>query len=195
MKIHSEFNQLSDEWFLFKLGKFGSTDAQALSANGAGLITLVYEKIGEKMTGKRKDSYTNEDMERGIALENLARSAFEIETGLSVKQVGLIEHDEFTIASPDGLVKEDSVAEFKCPNAANFVKYLYERKIPTQYVWQLQFQLFVSGRKLAYYCNYNQDFEKPLIITEVARDEEAIGKIKAGLLEAVKRYKEIYAKI
>src|SRR5690349_2495338 len=100
MKIHN-FKQRSDEWFQFKLGKFGASDGQAIATNGVGLTTLCFEKAAERLTGKRKDSYTNADMERGNELEEAARNSVELEYGGIITQVGLVELNEYVIASPD----------------------------------------------------------------------------------------------
>lgn len=195
MKIITDFTQLSPEWLEYKLGKFSATDAQAISANGAGLITLVYEKVAEKLTGKYKEVYSNDDILRGIEMEESARSAYELEKGISCVKVGLIEMNERIVCSPDALVGDDGLLEIKNPNDANYVKYLYEGKIETKYVWQMQFQLLVSDRKWVDFMMHNNNFDKPFVITRVKRDEEAIAKIREGLTVATARMAEILKKI
>src|SRR5690349_12115357 len=128
MTIHN-FDQGSPEWYSIRLGKFGSTDAQAVASNGKGLETLCYEKVAEIVTQKPRESYSNADMERGKLLESMARSAYEIQSGNLVEQVGYIEQSEYVGTSPDGLVGVDGMIEIKCPSDANFVKYLFEGRI------------------------------------------------------------------
>ncbi len=195
MKVITSFTQMSPEWFEYKLGKFSATDGQAISANGAGLISLVYEKVAERLTGKFKEVYTNEDILRGIEKEEAARSAYELETGLSCKKVGLIEMTKDIVCSPDALVGEEGLLEIKNPNDANYVKYLYERKIETKYVWQMQFQLMVSERQWVDFMMHNDNFPKLFVIERVQRDEAAIVKLREGLTVATARMAKILKRV
>jgi len=193
--IHTEFKQLEEAWFAFKLGKFSASDAQAIATNGVGLTTLVYEKAAEVLTGKFKESYTNEDIERGILLEESARSAYELETANAVQKVGAIEMSEFVMCSPDGLVGDDGLMEIKNPNAANFVKFMYTGKIESKYEWQIQAQMLISNRKWVDFVVHNIDFPQPIIITRVERDEAKAEKLMEGFESAVKQLQEILAKV
>jgi exodeoxyribonuclease (lambda-induced) len=181
MKIYKDIKQQTPEWFALKLGKFGSTDAQAVANVGPGLDTLIFEKISELLTGKADSFCGNFDTERGNLLESEARNSFELETGKSVETVGLIELDEYTVCSPDGLVDDDALIEIKCPKDSVFVRYLVDGKVDTKYQWQMQHQLYVSDRDHIFYCVYNPNFKKSLIIKRIERDEKAIEKIKVGI--------------
>ena len=130
MKIHN-FKQGTDEWLGVRLGKFTASTATAIAAKGAGLNTLVFEKVAEALTGKPKPSFTNPDIERGNELEEMARNSYELETGKKVVEVGFCELDENTGASPDGLSGDKGLIEIKCKNDANFAKFLYDKKIDT----------------------------------------------------------------
>ena len=196
MKIYTneELPQGSEEWLKTRLGKFGGTDAQAVATAGKGLETLCFEKVGEIITGRPKDTYKNADMERGNELENTARSAYEIQSGNMVTQVGYVELDEYIGVSPDGLVGEDGLIEIKCPSDSVFIRFLYDRKLDTKYEWQMQHQMYVTGRKWCDYVVYNDNLDK-IEITRVMRDEEKIAKIMAGLEIGVGKVKEILAKV
>ncbi len=193
MKIH-KVKQGSEEWFDIKLGKLSASNAQAISANGAGLVTLIYKTVAEILSGAREDTYINPDMERGNEQEDTARSAYEMETGSEVTQVGFCELDKYTGASPDGLVGDDGLFEVKCPKASNYVKLLHTKKIDTGYVWQMQMQMLVTGRKWVDYVVYHENF-RMIIIIRVERDEAAIKKIKVGLDSGIKQIKEILEKV
>jgi len=194
MQIYN-FEQGSEEWFKVRLGKLTASNAQAIASNGAGLDTLIFEKVAELMTGKMKESYTNIDIERGNELEKMARNSYELETGIIVKQVGFIELNEFVGCSPDGLIAEDGLQEIKCKNDSNFARFLYDRKIDTEHVWQMQMQLFVTGRQYVDYVLYNPNFPKPIIITKVMRDEVSISKLNVGIMTGVAKIKSILEKI
>ncbi len=194
MIIH-KFEQGTEEWFKCRLGKLTASTAQAIATKGKGLETLAFEKVAELMTGKVKNSYTNEDIERGHELENIARGMYEIETGNTVEQVGFVELDEYTGASPDGFVGEDGLLEIKCKNDPNFVKYLYTKEIEPEYVWQMNMQMFITERKWCDYVVFNENFVKSLIVSRVERDESKIAQIVAGVNMGVAQIKSIIEKL
>lgn len=173
--------QGSPEWFEARLGKLTGSEAQAISANGAGLKTLVNKLVAERLTGKSEQGYTNADMERGKELEDEARNAYELETGNTVTKVGFCKLDDDVGSSPDGLINDDGGIEIKCFKDSSFVDYMFTGKVDTAYEWQCQFNLFVTGRKFWEYVVYNPNFKKSLIIKRINRDEQAIEKIKSGI--------------
>jgi predicted phage-related endonuclease len=173
--------QGSDEWFKERLGKLTASEAQAISANGAGLKTLVNKLVAERLTGKVENGYTNADMERGKELEDEARNAYELETGNTVTKVGFCKLDEDTGSSPDGLIGENGGLEIKCYKDSSFVDYMFTQKIDTGYEWQCQFNMFVTERDWWDFAVYNPNFKKSLIIKRINRDDQAIEKIKAGI--------------
>ena len=186
--------QGSEEWLKIRLGKFGGTDAQAVATNGKGLETLCFQKVGELITGRSKDSYTNEDIERGNKLEDQARFAYEMLTGKKVTQVGYVELNEFVGVSPDGLVGDDGLIEIKCPSDANFVRFLYDKKPDSKYIWQMQHQMLVADRKWCDYVIFNDNLNR-IEITRVERDEKMIEKIRIGLEAGISKIKEIQGRI
>jgi putative phage-type endonuclease len=195
MKIYDEIEQGTQEWLDLRLGKFTASKAQPVGANGKGLETLVFEKVAELMTGKPKDSFTNSDIERGNELEELARNAYELETGHLVNEVAFVELNERVGCSPDGLIGEDGLVEIKCVNDANYVKFMYEKKIDPQYVWQMQFQLLVTNRKWVDFTVFNPNFKRSIVIEKIARDEKAIAKLQKGLDDGVAMLNRILKEI
>lgn len=194
MIVH-EITQNSLEWFNVRLGKFTASDAQAISANGAGLLTLVYKKVAEILTNKKEEGYSNLDMERGHELEDSARNLYEIKTDLSVDKIGFCELDSNTGASPDGIIGDDGLIEIKCINDVKFVEFLCNKKIDTAHIWQMQMQMLVTDRKWCDYVIYNPNFKDKLIITRVERNENDIEKIKVGINTGVAMVKSILEKI
>lgn len=185
------FTQGSEEWHNARLGRFGGTDAQAIATAGKGLETLCYQKVGEILTKRpAKEPYTNGDMERGVELEPIARQAYELETGLKVTEVGYILKNEFVGVSPDGLVEDKGMLEIKSPSDAVFVKYLFDRKIETKYLWQMQHQMLVAERDWVDFVVFNDGLNK-LDITRVNRDEAMIKKLEAGLKLGIEKIKDI----
>lgn len=195
MKIYTNIEQNTDEWFALRLGKLTASEAQAIANNGKGLETLCFKLAAEKLSGKSSEGYDNEDMARGRELESIAVNAYEIENGIPLTKVGFVELSEFVGCSPDRLIGDTGLLEVKCPNDTNFVRFMYEGKIDTKYIWQVQFQMFVTNRAWADIGIFNQNFPKALLVERIERDEDKIEKIKEGVQTGEQLIKNILAKV
>lgn len=193
MIVHN-CSQRSEEWHKLRLGKFGSTDAYTVSVNGKGLDTLCFSKVAEILIGRVQDGYTNEDIERGIELEDSARLLYELKTRNTAESVGYIQHSEYVGGSPDGLVGKDGLIEIKCPSDRVFIQFLYDGKIDLKYFYQMQHLMFITNRKWCDYVLYNENLNQ-IKIVRVERDEEAIEKIKIGLESGERKIKTILEKV
>lgn len=153
---------------------------------------LLYKLVGEKIIGRKEESYINSAMQRGIELEPEARNLFELITGLKVQQVGLCYKDENKdfACSPDGLIGEDEGLEIKCPSLAIHVEYLLSEKLPSSYFQQVQSSLYITGRKRWHFFSYYPEI-KPLHII-VERDEDWILRFEKILNEFVADLKKVY---
>jgi len=196
MKIYTDIEQGTEEWLKLRAGKFTASDALAIATNGAGLITLCFEKVAERETGlPARKEYTNEDIERGREKEEIACSAYDLETNQITTKVAFVEKNEWVGCSPDRLVGEDGLLEVKCPGDGKFVQYRYDRKIESKYYQQMQMQLLITDRKWCDYAVFNEKFPKQIIITRVERDEAAIEKLRIGLEAGEEKVKEILSRI
>lgn len=195
MKIHN-ISQRSEEWFELRKGKLTASNAQAITTNGKGLETYIYQLLAEKYSNNR-ENYTNPDIERGVELEDQARMTYEIERE-AVRQVGFIEMDELVGCSPDGLVGEDGGLEIKCVNDANFFKLLVngEKAVESKYIWQCQMCMLVSQRKFWDLAFYNPNFDKNLLVfriePELAKQEKLLVGLAKGK-ELVNNIEQKYA--
>lgn len=194
MKVYDELVQGSDEWLNLRLGKFGSTDANTVSVNGAGLKTLVYKKIAEITSGQFENNFVNADMERGTRLESEAREIYELTTGNEVKEIGYWELSEYVAGSPDGIVGEKGMIEVKCPRDYKYIKFIADKKIEKKYDFQMQHLMYISDREWCDYIIYSENIGD-IIITRVYRDEEKIDKIKIGLEKGTSEIKKILKEI
>ena len=188
MIIHN-IQQGSDVWFEVRKLKLTASKATAISANGAGLKTLVNELILNIFIDK--ETYTDANMERGNELEPIARSKYEFEYGVEVLEVGFIEHTEHSGYSPDGLVGDEGLIEIKARNNAIHLELLRTKKIDTGTVWQMQMGMLVTGRKWCDFISYNPNFKNSMLVIRVERDEIAISKIEKGIIEGTKMIKEL----
>ena len=155
---HYDIEQRSPEWYAIRLGRLTGSDFHTFLGNSETKKNKLLQKACEKITGQVEDEhYVSSDMQRGIDLEDEAVFLYEMQTGNEVKKVGFIELDEFCGCSPDGLVGEDGIIECKAPKDSVFVKQVIEDKIKPEYYTQIQYNLYVSGRKWCDYIAYNKN--------------------------------------
>jgi hypothetical protein len=147
--------QYSDTWWTLRCGKPSASCAKKLvTSTGAAskqMADYAIELANALYAGKEVDAWDgNSATQRGTALEPLARMAYELDNGVDVQEVGMFTDDlEQFIASPDGVIG-DGLLEIKNLTGKNHTKalmyYAKNMRIPTDYVPQLQMQLFVSGK-------------------------------------------------
>jgi len=158
MIIHN-IEQRSEAWYSIKCGLVTSTRFKSLVAKETTdtYKDLVTNLACEIITGKMEKTYSNAMMEYGIETEPLARAEYEWITDIPVKTVGFITPDEdhkyhsCIGDSPDGLLPEEGILEIKCPLARTHFNYMEAGKLPSEYRYQVQGHLFVTGLK---YCDF-----------------------------------------
>lgn len=199
MIIH-QMEQRTDEWRAIRAGKLTASNAQAIAACGAGLETLVYKTVAEKYSSGKYKNYSNESMERGNDLEDVARTLYAMERSIDIQQVGFIEYNEFVGFSPDGLVGEDGGIEIKCHDDAVHLRFIISEKVESKYIWQIQMALLITGRAWWDYVAYNPNFAKGLIVKRISPDKKAhekliegfkIGAQKIQFIEANLKFKQL----
>jgi putative phage-type endonuclease len=193
--IHHKIDQNTDEWLLLRQGKFTASSFSDLFATKT---TAQYKKairkvVFERLTGESPESFKNEYMQRGHELEVQAKEAYELYSFNTVQDAGFFELNEWTGASPDGLVGDDGQVEIKSPAYNTFIDYILSGKVPTEYVPQIQGQLYVTGRK---WCDFIAFHPKlPLIVIRVYPDLVMIEQIKTALDIAIAEAKIMIEKI
>ena len=188
---HLESGEANPDWLALRAGKFTGSEFHIMLGNGETKRKLILEKATEHIIGKpcNKTRFQTADMLRGIELESTARLLYCEETFNEVVEVGFVEKDEFSGASPDGLVGDDGLIEIKCPTDTIFVEQSVSGKIKSEYYTQIQYALYITGREWCDYVAYNENF--PLLIRRYERDEEFIKKIKESLQDGIIKVKDI----
>lgn len=188
-------DQRSEAWFDARCGKLtGSRFADVMNvlkdgspgANRRNLVTLL---AVERLTRATVETFQNDAMRRGTELEPEARAVFEAQTGELVDVVGFIPHPalDYVGVSPDGLLGDDGMVEFKCPaSMAKHLDALRSNDHAKEYRWQLQGQLWVAHRKWVKAVSYDPRFPEHLrlAICHVERDEKAIKELAAECVKA-----------
>lgn len=191
---HLEDGTANPDWLALRAGKFSGSEAAILLSKGETKRKLILEKATEHIIGKpcNKNKFLTDDMARGIMLEPMARELYIETTFNDVVEVGFIERDDFSGCSPDGLVGADGMIEIKSPKDTVFVEQKISDKIKLDYYLQMQYNMFISGRKWCDYVAYNENF--PLLIKRYERDEECIKQIETSLQDGIDKVKEIINK-
>lgn len=184
--------QGSEAWHLMRLGKITASrvnDVVAMIKTGEAATRADYriELVCERLTGKPAEGFTNSHMERGIELEPFARTAYEIATSTFVDQVAFVDHPRLknTGASPDGLVGNDGLIEIKCPAVKTHIKTLVDKKAPSKYMNQMQWQMACTKRLWVDFVSYCPELPEnmQLFVKRVERDNGIIAELEAKVLE------------
>jgi putative phage-type endonuclease len=177
--------QRSSEWFAARAGKLTASriadaTARIKSGWGASRDNLMATLICERLTGKPAESFIA--MQWGIDHEAEARSAYEFELGVTVQEVGFVDHPSIDMsgASPDGFVGDDGLLELKCPETKGHIEVLLSKKIPEKYCKQMQWQMSCTGRKWCDFATYDPRMpqELQLWIFRVMRDQKMIDELE-----------------
>ena len=182
--------QRTPEWFKLRLGKVTASrlcDWLAVSKSKAAAGTplkprLDYEKelMFERQFGVSFDNYVTSAMQDGIDFEDFARRQYEKVTGRHIEPCGAWYSGIF-MASPDGTIGADGLAEIKVVRDTTFTEILATGVVDKHWK-QIQGQLWASGREWCDYIVINLNTRKIKII-RVERDEEFIQWIELTLTE------------
>jgi hypothetical protein len=169
MLLIKDISQGSEEWFKEKLGKPSASNASKIITNEGKKSKqregYLYQLAAEIITGKREETYQNQNMIDGIEREQESREFYELINGVEVEQVGVVYKDEKKqfLCSPDGIVNNSYGLELKNVLPKTQVKYLLNNRLPSEYFSQVQFSLYVTGFKFWDFVSYAPEI-KPLIV-------------------------------
>ncbi|MDT3718476.1 lambda-exonuclease family protein [Pseudomonas oryzihabitans] len=197
--------QRSDEWFAARLGKVTASKVKDVMAKGRGSApsatraNYMMMLLCERLTGVPggEDLSRKPAVQRGVELEPVARSAYEVDQGVMTIESGLIVHPrmpEFA-ASPDGLVGADGLLEIKCPNTAQHISVIQSGKHDTQYEWQMFAQMACSGREWVDFVSFDDRLPEELQYARfrLYRDEKRILEMEAEIHDFLEELAELQA--
>lgn len=121
----------------------------------------------------------------GKQYEEVAVQKFETAFGVQVQKCGLFVYEEvpFLAATPDGLVGKEAIIEVKCPYTGRYSKISESQEFPfletensklrlkrdSNYYFQVQGQLLITGRSYCYFIVYTFD---DLIVEVIHADKD-----------------------
>ncbi len=184
--------QQTDEWIAARLGKVTASRIADMLATtktgwGASRKNLMAELISERGTGTQYPHYVSPEMKRGIDMQPMAVAEYEKRAKILVGPIGFVPHPRIAMAgcSPDGLVGDDGLVEFKCPNTWTHIEMLRTKTIESRYVLQMQFQLACTNRHFVDFVSYDDRMKsaQQYICIRCPRNDKTITMIEAETIK------------
>ena len=180
--------QGSEAWLAARAGKVTASMISNVLAKPETAAYRDYQAqiVAELLTGKPQGSdFTNAAMEFGTENEPFARSAYEVFTGFTVDEVGLVLHPTIDRAgaSPDGLVGSDGLVEIKAPKMSTHLSYICAGVVPTKYKNQMLFQMICAERAWCDFVSFRPDLPEhlQLFVIRFQRDEAKIKELTTAV--------------
>lgn len=149
-----DIEQRSTDWHEYRKNKIGaSMIGSILGVNPYQSPLALYEE----MNGIRPPREVNKAMQKGNVLEEIALHWAEKQLQKTFSPA-VVEHESFEhdFASLDGLSwDEDCIVEIKC--SRKLLELARQNIVPEMYIYQMQWQLYVTGLEKAYYVAFDLD--------------------------------------
>lgn len=194
--------QGSPEWIAQRCGKVTASRIADVLAKGKGSAEAETRKnyraqlVAERLTGDVQESFSNAAMAWGTETEPQARNHYAFYRDAEVIETGMVQHPtiEMAGASPDGLVGDDGLVEFKCPNTATHIDTLLKQKIDNKYIKQMQWQMHCTERDWCDFVSFDPRLpvDMQLFVKRVQKDDEFIAEMHE---EVVKFLQDVQATI
>jgi YqaJ-like viral recombinase domain len=201
-----KLTQGTPEWLIARRGRVTASRCHDLSAKtkagkyAASHHNYLMELATEHITKRCIEHYVTPAMEWGIEQQPFAQAAYEVSQDCSAESVGLIVHPEIELfaCSPDVLIGEGGLAEFKCPTDRVHIEYLRGGEIPEEYLPQMRAQLAcMPERQWNDFVSFdpNMPYGMQLFIRRLWRNEAEIkaleAEVKSFLAELIEMLDDI----
>lgn len=202
-----DFPQGSPEWLQARAARVTASNlSKVLSRSrdrkteGATRANYKARIVCEILTGEpQEDDFTSEDMEGGIEQEPFARGAYMAKALVSVEQVPLVVHPKIArfSCSPDGLVGELGMVQFKCPKAATHIGYRFAGVVPSKYEPQLVAEMECCEREWSDFVSYCPKLPAPLdlFVVRLHRNPARVREVIAEVTQFNREVDEIIEKL
>lgn len=206
IQYYKELIQRTDEWYAARCGLITASEVKLLvtekklkkAANDKS-GAHVWELAAQRINNYVEPSYESFDMARGKEDEEDALILYN-QHYAPVERCGFVTNDEwgFTLGySPDGLIGDDGLIEAKsrCQKyqLETICDYLPIRKIPEEFMLQIQTGLMATRRKWCDFISYGNG--QPMVVIRVEPDlevqraiEEASRATEKEIAEKIEKY-------
>lgn len=192
--------QKSEEWYRARMGiptasMFGTVMAQGKGGGESiGRASYMRKLAGEIITEIPMESYTNDDMERGTAIEPELRARYAFEADVEVEQVGFIRNGNKG-CSPDGLIGKDGMVQIKSAAPHIMIEILMAGEVPKKHLPQCHGELWVAERAWTDLVIGSVSNKLPLFRQRIHRSEAYIRQISGAVADFNGELREMVSKI
>jgi hypothetical protein len=190
--------QGTPEWFAARAGIPTASEFSTVMASGRGggesktRATYMKKLVGEILTGRVEEGYSNSHMERGKVMESEARNAYALLTDTEPMAVGFIRNGRKG-ASPDSMIGETGLLEIKTKLPHLLLDEILRDDFPPEHMAQCQGQLWVAEREWLDIQLYWPGIEAP--IKRIHRDETYIMKMSKAVNEFNEELDDLLARV
>lgn len=188
MTNSSEDLQRTAQWDADRLGRITASKIRDVMEKKSGRETYKWKLIAERIACRKSEQFTTKAMQWGIDMEDDAREFYAVRYDSPVAQVGFLVHPvyRFAGASPDGLVDNNGMVEFKCMDTVNHLRAIHAREVPEYYIPQIQWQMACAERDWCDLAIYDPRVPPELQMRRfrVARDDKMI----AGMVDEIIKF-------
>lgn len=170
--------QRSEAWFAARKGRITASIVGRILAGDESVMRL----MAREWHGAEREFTGNIATEYGVANESNAAWAYEIHTANPVEKVGFVTRDDWAGCSPDGFVGVDGGLEIKCPFSLRDEQNPQFKTLAEQqaYYDQVQFSLWVTGRKFWHFWQWSRHGEKlECVLPDLEWQERSIPELQA----------------
>ena len=169
--------QGSTAWLQLKLGVLSASNASKIVAkkDSATRWTYIYDLVAQVASGVTEE-INSKYLDYGKEHESAAQALYELTTKKKITTVPFVyKSSSFRYGcSPDGIIDGQHGLELKVPfNPTNYVKFLCAENIEPEYMWQVQYSMWILGCDTWDFAMYSPVMKvKPMKIVTVKKDLE-----------------------
>ena len=147
--------QRSEEWFEARKGRVTASMVGAILGVSPNLSRAgAMRRMVRDAHGAEPEFTGNIATQYGERNEDGAVDEYYMETGNKVQKVGFVTKEDWAGCSPDGLINDDGGLEAKCPFGKRETGELLPLAEQPHYYAQVQFSLWVTGRKFWHFYQW-----------------------------------------
>lgn len=182
-----DFPQKSPEWYEVRKGlvtasMFGTVMAKGKGGGDSKTRDSYMRKLaGETLSGIPMETYSNDDMERGVEQEPELRARYSFMHDADIIPVGFIKSGNKG-CSPDGLINDDGMVEFKSSAPHVMIEILLANEVPAKHLPQCHGGLWIAERQWVDLV-IGSSPKMPLFVRRIHRDENYIRQIAGAVAD------------
>lgn len=172
--------QRTEEWHQARKGRITASMVGAILGLSPNLSRAgAMRRMVRDAHGAEPEFTGNIATDYGEFNEDGAVAEYEMETGNHVQKVGFIPHEDWAGCSPDGFINADGGLEAKCPFGKRKEGDLKPLEDQPHYYAQVQFSLWVTGRKFWHFYQWTPRQTKlECVLPDQAWRDENLPKLR-----------------